>query len=408
MMNIKRLTITLVVATIAIGSLGLLTASAAPDAPTTTRAAQDDDGQAWLGVTIRDTDDGVLVDEVVPGSPADEAGLRPGDIIEAVDGEPVESAEMLVDLIASYAPGDTVVITIVYQGQEREFEATLAARPVAPQPYAPGWRDGQRPFAGMLNFMGLSAEMTDNGLLVQDIRPASPLAEAGFQADDLITAINGEPVADMQPMMLLELLRPGEPLVFTVERDGEEIEIEVALDDMGFGPGDGFGFGRGPVQLGVQVVMLTPTIAENEGLPVEEGAWIVNVLDGSPAAEAGLQTGDIVVAVNGEAVTQDTPLRDALADFQAEDVVTLDVLRDGEELSLEVTLGARSEWMWQPGQGRGGQGRGQGQGRFSGPGQGMMPHFFGPAGDMMPHFSWPDDGFDAPPADDDMLDGSAA
>jgi S1-C subfamily serine protease len=66
---------------------------------------------------------------------------------------------------------------------------------------------------------------------------------------------------------------------------------------------------------------------------------ITEVVEGSPAAEAGLQVGDIVTAVDGDRVDFEHTLRDRLFAYEPGDTVTLDVLRDGETLQIQVTLG---------------------------------------------------------------------
>ncbi len=70
------------------------------------------------------------------------------------------------------------------------------------------------------------------------------------------------------------------------------------------------------------------------------GALVAQVLPDGPAAEAGIEVGDVITAINGEAVTVET-IRDALAQYAVGDTITLEVQRDTETLSLEVTLAAR-------------------------------------------------------------------
>ena len=89
-------------------------------------------------------------------------------------------------------------------------------------------------------------------------------------------------------------------------------------------------------------------VAKDEALPVTAGAWITGQDDGespivadSPAAEAGLQDGDIITAVDGLAVDRDNPLDLQVLRFAAGDEATLDVLRDGETVQLPITLGTR-------------------------------------------------------------------
>jgi S1-C subfamily serine protease len=72
------------------------------------------------------------------------------------------------------------------------------------------------------------------------------------------------------------------------------------------------------------------------------GQGIVSVIDGSPADEAGLLEGDVVVAVDGVAIDQDNPFINLVViEHRPGDTVTLTVVRDGEEIELDVTLGVR-------------------------------------------------------------------
>lgn len=79
------------------------------------------------GVAILDDDELEGVPGVVDGSPADLAGLEPGDVIVAVDGRPVARSDELVVAIRAMAPGDTVTLTILSDGQERDVDVTLSS-----------------------------------------------------------------------------------------------------------------------------------------------------------------------------------------------------------------------------------------------------------------------------------------
>ena len=100
--------------------------------------------------------------------------------------------------------------------------------------------------------------------------------------------------------------------------------------------------------VGVIYTAIDAQLAKEESLPVEQGAWIgggdpsqAAVVAGSPAAQAGLQAGDIITAVDGIAVDRSNPLDLQVLRFAPGDQVTLDVLRDGQDLELSATLGTR-------------------------------------------------------------------
>ena len=71
---------------------------------------------------------GVRVHQVMPGSAAEDAGIAEGDVIVAVDGEPVTDLRSYSELLKSRAPGDAVEVTVLRAGEERIFEAVLGAR----------------------------------------------------------------------------------------------------------------------------------------------------------------------------------------------------------------------------------------------------------------------------------------
>lgn len=93
--------------------------------------------------------------------------------------------------------------------------------------------------------------------------------------------------------------------------------------------------------LGIQFVTIDPATQLIQNLSVSNGALVANVLPNSPAAIAGVQMNDIVIAVNDIALNQNSFLDQALQNFQAGSQVTLTILRNGATLKLPVVLGQR-------------------------------------------------------------------
>jgi serine protease Do len=102
--------------------------------------------------------------------------------------------------------------------------------------------------------------------------------------------------------------------------------------------------------LGVRYVIITDEIQKENKLPVNYGAWVVKgergepaIFPGSAAEKAGLKEGDIILEFNGEKITSQNPLAKIIMKYNPGDKVTLKILRQNKEFSVEVILGERSE-----------------------------------------------------------------
>jgi S1-C subfamily serine protease len=260
--------------------------------------------------------------------------------------------------------GSALTVSAAGIGVVAAQEATPEATPdVQTTPMPPMGEAAQRPF------LGISITDGDNGVLINEVLPGSPAAAAELQAGDVITAINGTPLADAAALRdAISALEIGAALTLDVTRGDESLTLEATLGAMEsmtyeftipMNPGDMRpdggrpGRGDGPFsemrpfmmqiggngRLGVTFITLDEQVAAERGSDLTDGALVVEVVEGSPAAIAGLQADDVITAVNSEPVDAERTLRDRLIAYEPDDVVTLTVVRAGETLSLEVTLG---------------------------------------------------------------------
>jgi len=91
-------------------------------------------------------------------------------------------------------------------------------------------------------------------------------------------------------------------------------------------------------QLGVSMYTVTPDIAHSLGLPSAVGALVSQVVDGSPAAHAGIRTGDVITSVNGQPVKSNSELRNTIGLLRVGDKVEIGLLRDGKPLRVTAVV----------------------------------------------------------------------
>lgn len=95
--------------------------------------------------------------------------------------------------------------------------------------------------------------------------------------------------------------------------------------------------------LGISYQLINPQLAAAQNLPVDHGAYVADLVPGGPAAAGGVQTGDIITAIDGEEISQTTSLQDLLFQHKPGDQVELTIARgpSGQESTVQVTLGTR-------------------------------------------------------------------
>jgi serine protease Do len=197
---------------------------------------------ARLGVTIQDLNqsladsfglkrpDGALVANVAPNSAAAAAGLKSGDVITEVNGQPVVRSGELSSLIGLSAPGEKVRLKVWRDRSPRDIEAKLGGADAEATQVADAAGATQRGQLG-LSMRPLTRDerresKIEDGLVIENV--AGPAEKAGIQPGDVLLAINGRPV---QSIETVKLVLQGKPksVALLVQRDGDKIFVPVNL-----------------------------------------------------------------------------------------------------------------------------------------------------------------------------------
>ncbi len=137
---------------------------------------------------------GVIVDQLAPAGPAERAGLATGDIITAIDGQPIDSASDFTQQVALAKPGAAIRLTVVRNGEPRDFTIRSGLRPSDDALAAAGEGSGQ---GGQAPGGPLGLHVTpdaDGGLLVQDVAPDGDAAQKGLRPGDVILKAGVRPM----------------------------------------------------------------------------------------------------------------------------------------------------------------------------------------------------------------------
>lgn len=247
-------------------------------------------------------------------------------------------------LIAGLLVGGAVTAAYAYRalaGGERPQQLTN---------FLPGLQgDGEEEVEG--EAQAGDTPLHEQGVLLTHVEEGSPAAEAGLRRGSIILAVDGEPVnTPAELRQAIQAHEAGDTITLTTLVCDAPSDIEVTLGSAGPYLGVGIEGGRfsGPA-IGVHPF---PEIVPGEGFhfdfdggPFAPGTGIISapvvieVIPDAPAAEAGLQPGDLITTVDGEAVDTARQLTDLIGGKAPGDTVELTVERNGTTRTLTVTLG---------------------------------------------------------------------
>jgi regulator of sigma E protease len=265
-----------------------------------------------------------IVGAVMPGSPAERAGMMAGDRVTAVEGKPAQVFEDLRDLIGGHA-GQTIVVEVDRAGRKLALHITPESMEEKD--------DLETTHRGVI---GIRPALPPAVIGIRD--PGSPAAKAGLRTFDRVVSVDGQPTPDFVALT--------SSLLGAIERaDGKPVEVvAIRARPLGY-PGLGPGL--------PEVVRASLSAAKGADPGILSGDTFVRwVIPGSPAARAGIAVGDQVVELDGKPVQSwwgfEESLRKAGVDKVRLGVVTPGQPMRTQELSAETIALGESEVTGEP------------------------------------------------------------
>jgi membrane-associated protease RseP (regulator of RpoE activity) len=214
------------------------------------------------------TEPGLVIVAVDSDGPAAAAGVVRGDILLAIDETEVNTVEDLATLLTTLEAGATITLRIQHGDELRELQVETA-------------QQGQRAYLGVLPYSGPDmlmpririfgpqivrpavpprAEAVQSQIVVMDVLADSAAEEAGLQVNDVLVAMNGEPITDLSALQAnLATLEAGDTITLTVERaDEETVDIALLLGENE----------QGKAQIGVKLGIIATINVDVDAMPV--------------------------------------------------------------------------------------------------------------------------------------------
>lgn len=315
--------------------------------------------RGWSGLTVQPrleadgAGHGVVVADVAPGSPARGAGLIPGDFIlagdgHAIEGEKEKAVSHYYRLETGRLPGDTLALNYQHDGQRRTARIVLTTRATAQADdmEVPGWGAIARDLTRQLV---REEQLPDQkGVWLENIRPAGPCgqAEPELRRQDVLVAVDGQPVNNVAELRALTKKLLGDApdasrlVLATIRRNGADLSSMVELRIV---PEHNITPQVRKAWLGAASQPLTPKLAARLGIKSEGGARLTRIYPQTQAQAAGLEVGDVILALDGVEVTarrvEDTDmLARQIRQYRPGTQAVVTLWRDGKKRDLPVTF----------------------------------------------------------------------
>ncbi|MFH1421141.1 MAG: PDZ domain-containing protein [Planctomycetota bacterium] len=314
--------------------------------------------RSWIGMDFAPLlkssglEQGVLVEGVISGSPAEKAGLKPSDILLSYDGNPVsvrwdEDSPIFNRMILETPIGKTVKVEILRAGEKTNLQITTIARGKVREDekevleWGATFRD-----ITPLGAKELKRDTTD-GILVTSIRAGGPCGQAKpeIASLDIIVSIGGRPVKNLAGLKAItaEIVKDKDKIVPTIvgfERKNQKLLTVVRI---GLSEEENNVPNVKKACFLASVQVFSSDLAEAMGIGDKKGVIITQIFPNSPVEKAGFKVGDIITQVNGMEIKASDPadLRvfpNMIRQFPIGSKVEMTTIRNGKETKMQVEL----------------------------------------------------------------------
>jgi len=317
---------------------------------------------------------GISIKYVVEGSQAEKAGLKKDMIIRNYQGENVYTKNQLVRMIRNSTVGEKVKITIMENESEKTFDVELGEKEYIEQK-KPAWMG-----VSLKDDFDLENFDLNYGLQITMVSEDSPAEKAGLMVDDIILEIQGEKLyTEDQVRPMLKKYQPEDKIIVKYWRDGKQEETELVLGEMSIDwydlqaidqvfsgldilddlddvydiwnslglPESMHVFAYQDSSSKILGVIVSGSHEEDEDNGKTDGFVIDKVIPETPAAEGGMQAGDIILKINGEDVSEFDDIGEIISKVDYDDSFKVNIIRDEKPKDLILIMKPVTDEVWE-------------------------------------------------------------
>jgi len=196
-------------------------------------------GAGFLGVYLKPGADGkgALIDGTVKSSPARKVGLKKGDVVISCNGKKIGSTQDFIGMLRGKPAGHVLNLRVSRDGWAKAVKVVLGARANAPaNPRARPAPKAKPAPSSKRGFLGISLEVKDGGLMIEDVQAGSPADKAGLEKGDVLLIVDGSKVGTIDgAAKAIGGKLAGQTVTMVISRDGWKRTIKVKL---GLRPGE--------------------------------------------------------------------------------------------------------------------------------------------------------------------------
>jgi S1-C subfamily serine protease len=316
---------------------------------------QNQPGRPFLGLNLSEVNEavakelklragtGVYINKVVSMSPGQKAGLKAGDVILKCAHKTVNTPELVGQILAGKKAGDVIKVVVNRNGRKKSFHVRLENAPMGLNVGAiqnPTWMGAD--IQDIDAVMKIQFNLPDNrGVIVNHVAQNSPAQAAGLMTGDVIRRFGGTRLQHVKQLQSLILnSQPGQQVRLTILRNGQHLALNVIPGHKPLGsatPNIPFVAPADMVIEGSWIGMDVTEASANDvaalGLPAGTRGILVNDVEGPPATVVGFQTGDVIVAVNGNPTPD---MKQFVAASKKQSGAVVDVIRGNKHLFMSV------------------------------------------------------------------------